>query len=153
MAEFTTIKQSLYQHCYQYIGERIESIESALAAVEEARNNETKSSVGDKYETGRAMMQQEEEKYRTQLANAVHLKRTLEQIDPDRLCEKVESGSLVTTSEGIYFMAVGLGKIKQEDRLYYAISVEAPISRALLGKAKGAVINFNQKQIKILDIS
>jgi transcription elongation GreA/GreB family factor len=153
MSKQLSLKQALFDHCHQQISGRIESLEAALASVEESRNNETKSSVGDKYETGRAMMQQEEEKYRAQLANAVLLKRTLEQIDPARPCEKVEAGSLVVTNAGTYFMAVGIGKIKQDGHLYYAISVEAPISRALLGKKKDAIINFNQKQLQILDIS
>lgn len=153
MSNQLSLKTLLLEHCTQQVNERIESLESALASVEEARNNEIKSSVGDKYETGRAMMQQEEEKYRMQLANAVHLKKTLDQIDPARICNKVEAGCLVHTSAGQYFVAVGLGKIKLDNTLYYAISVEAPISRQLLGKRKGDVVEFNQKQIRILNIS
>lgn len=152
MSKQSSLKQVLFEHCRQQLKDRIERLESALATVEEARNNETKSSVGDKYETGRAMMQQEEEKYRTQLANAIHLKRTLEQIDPSRQCDKVELGSLVITNGGKYFIAAGLGKIRQNDDLYFAISVEAPISKALLGKRQGEKFHFNQKWIEILEI-
>jgi transcription elongation GreA/GreB family factor len=147
------LKLSIYDHCHQLLRQRIENLESALASVEDARNNETKSSVGDKYETGRAMMQQEAEKYRAQLANAFHLKRTLEQLSPDRESKKAELGSLVVTSAGKYFIAVALGKIRQDDEVYYAISLEAPLSKALLGKMKGEIIHFNQKRIEILDIS
>lgn len=146
------IKQSLHNYCSLHLKERIESLESALTTIEEARNNETKSSVGDRYETGRAMMQQEEEKYHAQLANAIHLSHQLGRIDPDHGYDRVVSGSLVITTAGKYFMAVGLGKIKLDEGLYYAISVEAPISQAMLGKRKGDRLHFNQKQIEILDI-
>ncbi|PHN02257.1 3-oxoacyl-ACP synthase [Flavilitoribacter nigricans DSM 23189 = NBRC 102662] len=153
MSEPLFLKQQLFEHCDQKVRQQIADLEAALASVEESRNNETKSSVGDKYETGRAMMQQEEEKYRTQLANALHLKRVLEQIDPERRCARVEAGSLVITSAGRYFISIGLGKIRLDDGLYYAISTEAPVSRELLGKSPGDIIYFNQKQIEILDIS
>ena len=59
------------------IAESVLAIESA----KESRDNETKSSVGDKYETGRTLMQQEVEKNRVQLNKTELLKQELQKID------------------------------------------------------------------------
>lgn len=148
-----SVKQKLHQHCLQHTQGRISVIESALASIEESRNNETKSSAGDKYETGRAMMQQEEEKYRVQLANVVHLQNVLTGMDPGERKQKVGLGSLVITDTGKYYIAIGLGKIKLDDSLYYAVSLAAPISQALLHKEQGDHLHFNGKPIRILEVS
>jgi len=51
------IKEALYKACEEDTEKRINVIERNLKSIEESRNNETKSSAGDKYETGRAMLQ------------------------------------------------------------------------------------------------
>lgn len=147
-----SIKQALHEYCTQRIREQINTIESALASIEESRNNETKSSVGDKYETGRAMMQMEEEKYQRQLANTLLSKKILDSIDLQKKYEQVARGSLVITDAGKYYFSVAMGKIKMADDLYYAVSTDSPIGQILLHKIKDEVVFFNSKRIEILDI-
>ena len=50
------IKEKLYIACEAYVDERIKRIEAAMAGLESDLENETKSSAGDKYETGREMI-------------------------------------------------------------------------------------------------
>ena len=58
----TTIKQTLYNFCVTYINQRMATAQQAIHTAQASANEETKSSAGDKYETGRAMMQLEIEK-------------------------------------------------------------------------------------------
>ena len=44
------------------VGAEIKIAQESISCIQEARNNETKSSAGDKYETSRAMMQAELDK-------------------------------------------------------------------------------------------
>ena len=60
-------------------------------------NEEGKSSAGDKYETGRAMMQIEREKAANQLEEALKLKRIIDQLQPDVHHEIATLGSVVIT--------------------------------------------------------
>ena len=60
-------------------------------------NEEGKSSAGDKYETGRAMMQIERDKAANQLEEALKLKRILDQIQPEVQHERILIGSVVIT--------------------------------------------------------
>lgn len=66
----SSTKQSLYTHCQNHINDRISLLEKQLQSLKEARDNETKSSAGDKFETGRAMMQSEVQKIQSQLQQA-----------------------------------------------------------------------------------
>lgn len=54
-----TLKEALLAHCFAFVEKRIDTAKTALADAQDASNDDTKSSAGDKYETGREMMQQE----------------------------------------------------------------------------------------------
>lgn len=146
------IKENLFQTCQADIDQRINSIQEVLASIEESRNNETKSSVGDKYETGRSMMQLEEQKSRQQLFQANQVRLELIKIDIKRQTDKVEIGSLVETTSGNYFISVGIGKVRMDDILYYCISSRSPIGMKLMYKEKGDEIEFNGKKTRISGI-
>lgn len=64
------LKQQLISDCTKKLQQQIVSLKQLLDEVTEAVNNETKSSVGDKHETSRAMMQLEQEKLGKQLLEA-----------------------------------------------------------------------------------
>jgi len=147
-----TIKQALYNACRQHIEERVTEIHRKLTAIEEAQNNETKSSAGDKYETGRAMMHIETQNAKVQLAQALKTQGKLLSIKPDKEYTQVASGSLVVTDKGSYFVAIGIGKVTVEDSRYFCISPDAPIGRQLIGKTAGEEITFNGNIITIEEI-
>lgn len=147
--KFTELKIAALEHCNTLISKRISTIQDALVRIEESRNNESKSSVGDKYETGRAMMQMEEAKNQAQLSEALEAKQLLATIKPERKNNKADLGSLVVTSQGIYFIAVGIGKIIIKGQTLYAISIDAPIGKILNNKQKGDKITFSNRQIVI----
>ena len=143
------VKHALLEACHQYAEDRIAQIERAMKTVQEAANEETKSSVGDKYETGRAMMQLERDKYAIQLSEALKHRKILEAIDVEQASESVQLGSLVTTSEGNFFLAIGAGKLRVADKSYFAISVSSPIGTRLINKKAGDQVEFNGKLFRI----
>ncbi len=149
MTEFQRLKQRLFEACVDNVEKNIATIQQTLASIEESRNNETKSSVGDKYETGRAMMQMEEEKSRAQLSQAAQLKSELSRIDLQKSYNKVEIGSLVQTNTGTYFIAIGMGKVKLDETTYFCISINSPIGQLLQNRSEGEEVIFNNKAMKI----
>lgn len=152
MTDLFSLKKQLYQACLDLITERIENARKALQAAREAGNEETKSSAGDKYETGRAMMQQEQEKFQVQLSQAMELQHALKLLSPDRRCEKAEPGSLVITSQGKYFIAIGAGKVTLNGEIFYAVSAASPVGRLLLGRKPGEEASFQGKIFRITQI-
>ncbi len=146
------IKEKLYQQILNILDKKIDAAKLAIEAAKESRDNETKCSVGDKYETGRTMMQLEVEKNRVQLNKTLNTKKELAQIDLKRKFEKVEYGSLVITSQGNYFISMGIGKLEVDNGHYYCISLASPVGKLLKGKKIGEKIQLQGREIAIAHI-
>src|SRR5271165_478188 len=97
------LKKELYRQCLDYVQKRMEAAQEAIDEAQEASNEETKSSAGDKYETGRAMAEQEADRNRVQLNETNKLKVALNQINPNTVSDKAEPGSLVITNSGNFY--------------------------------------------------
>lgn len=152
MRDLFQLKQAAFDFCQMVIFNRINTIESILKSLEESRNSESKSSVGDKYETGRAMIQLEEEKNKTQLIEALAAKSILESIKLEKINAQVIIGSFVITDTSKYFIAIGVGKIIIESEVIYGISIDSPIGQVLKNKKAGEAVSFNGRSIKIMEI-
>ncbi len=147
-----SVKAQLLQKCLQLINANLTEIKHAMEVAQEAANEETKSSVGDKFETGRAMMQLEQEKLMGQLNEALQMKQALEQIDPTKLHLQIGHGTLVKAETGNYFLTVGLGKVMLENEAFFVISPASPIGQLIAGKKAGDTFSFRDKSTKILSV-
>ncbi len=152
MVSLQDIKPKLYQYCVKQIQQRIDLAREAMQRMQAAANEETKSSAGDKYETGRAMMQLEKEKYAQQINHALQQKKVMDQVDPNRLCKAVGLGSLVKTNQGMFYMGISLGKIELEGDNYFAISLATPLGQASNGLTAGNSFTFQGKTYFIEEI-
>ncbi len=149
----TDIKKQLLNKITEIIDNRIESTKIALAAAKESRDNETKCSVGDKYETSRTMMQLEVEKNRVLLNKTLNIKNKLTQINVNKKHDKIEFGSLVKTSYENYFISYAIGKIEVDNEVYYCISLVSPVGNLLKDKKARDKIKFQGREITILEIA
>lgn len=146
------IKQQLYQLCAEQIKQRINDAETAIAEARKASENDTKSSAGDKYETGRAMMQQEIDMNSRQLMEAGRLKSQLQQINPEAEHTIAQAGSLVETNQENFYIAVSAGALFIDGKKYFAISAASPIGLQLKGKQAGDSFKMNGKEFRILRV-
>ncbi len=137
--EYKILKEALYQHCEEFINSRVFRIKTNIEATQEALTSETKSSAGDKHETGRAMIQLEREKLGQQLAEAEKIKQALFQVQINGSINCVGLGSLVYTTKENYFLGISAGQFKD----IYCISAGTPIGKLLLGKSIGDNLTFN----------
>jgi len=147
-----SVKVKLYELCTAFVGQRIASSQKAIEHAQLAANEETKSSAGDKYETGRAMMQLEIEKQSVQLGEAMKLKQVLSLINPEKTSDTVQSGSLVVTDQGNFYISISAGKLDVEGITYFAVSPVSPIGALLMGKKSGEAIQLNGKSFTIRKI-
>lgn len=147
------LKHRIYTYCCTWVAQRITNAEEALASVKEAGNDETKSTSGDKHETGRAMMQGEADRYQIQLQKARELEAELQRINPEQQSERIAAGSLVETAAGNFYIAIGIGKITVDGNDYFVLSEASPLGVALKGKKAGETFLFQQKQVLIKSVS
>ncbi|MGZ4054544.1 MAG: 3-oxoacyl-ACP synthase [Bacteroidia bacterium] len=148
----THIKKRLYEKCLEYANQRIANIQEAIDEAVESANDDTKSSSGDKHETGRAMAQLEQEKSSKQLAEALEFKNILEKINPGQKSDKVLLGSLVVTNKGAFYISVAAGKLSIDDQFYFAISPASPLAIKLMGLSKKEEIIFNGNKYIVEEI-
>jgi transcription elongation GreA/GreB family factor len=147
------IKEALLKQCFLFVNDKLTIIETMMTESHKALEQESKSSAGDKHETGRAMLHLEMEKASQQLEVANQMKETLQRIHLNSVTEKVKLGSLVTTDQGTYFLSISGGQLEVKGKNYYAVSSSSPIGELLIGKEKGAIVTLGAQAIKILSIS
>ncbi|WP_420552052.1 3-oxoacyl-ACP synthase [Tenacibaculum aiptasiae] len=144
------IKEELFKQCVAYVNKRMKTIEEIISSNKKALQSETKSSAGDKHETGRAMLQLEMEKASQQLSGVEKMKETLSKINLERVTDVVHLGNVVITDKNAYFLSISSGQLKVADKVYFSVSVSSPIGRLLLGKkaTESFVFNGNKQTIK-----
>jgi transcription elongation GreA/GreB family factor len=145
-------KKQVYDECLRLIEEKVDIAKQAMDAAQASANNESKSSAGDKYETGRAMAQLERDKSAVQLSECLKLRSTLASIDPSKRHDSSKLGSLVVTDQGIYFLAIGIGQIKLGDTIVIVLSTSSPLGNKLLDMKADEKITFNGKDFQVIEI-
>jgi len=137
----------------QKLTEKISILENLIAETR-ASNNDTKSSMGDKYETGREMLQQEINNLQVQLNEVLNQKAVLESLERtiSKKSEKVEKGAVVKTENGLFFISVSAGEIVFDSQKLIAISAESPLAKAMLGKTSGESFLLNGKSQTVQNI-
>ena len=132
--------------------DKILIIENELNILSDEKNNITKSSAGDKFETSRSTMQIEYDKLNNQLIQKKNQLKKIELLDTKKKYKSVNYGSLVITNTNKYLISIGLGQYIIDDHSVFAISLSSPIGRILLDKKKGDSFIFNNNTEKIIDI-
>ncbi|HTF20983.1 MAG TPA: hypothetical protein VK658_23070 [Chryseolinea sp.] len=148
----TILKQSLYDACKQTIRQRINLLQQSIHDAQQSANEETKSSAGDKYETGRAMAQLEIEKFASQLAELNKQDQELSRINPGLQESHIIPGSLIHTNQGSFFIAVNAGEIVVDGRKIFTISPQAPIAQKMFGLSDRDSFVLNGRSFTISSI-
>jgi transcription elongation GreA/GreB family factor len=143
------VKEKLYQLCLDTVNQRQTNIQKNFNSIQEAMLSETKSTAGDKHETGRAMLQLEREKLGNQLAEIQKVKEILLKVNSTVAVSQGCLGSVIYTSQANYFISVSVGEISANNEKFYAIATNTPIGKLLLGKKAGDRIAFRNQSFVI----
>jgi len=145
------IKDTLYSKCLEFIENRQNAILKTISEIQESLTTETKSSAGDKHETGRAMLQLEREKAGNQLAETQKINEALSKIDTSQTSKVVRLGSVVYTTQANYYIAISAGEINVNSGKFYAISPLTPIGKLLLGQKVDDEVIFRNQRFSITE--
>ncbi|HTD39872.1 MAG TPA: hypothetical protein VK671_04570 [Mucilaginibacter sp.] len=146
------LKKELFTLCVNYVKARIDTARQAIDNAQQAANEETKSSAGDKYETSREMIQQETDRNQAQLNEANKLLIALYQINPDSISASAVPGSLVITNNGKFYLSISAGALTLNGEGYFAVSPASPIGGKLLGRREGDEFSLNGKDYAIKEV-
>ena len=142
-------KSDILEIVQKKLSEKIETLERLISETR-ASNNETKSSMGDKYETSREMVQQQINTLQLQLNEnrRAHTFLITLNVNPHQI---IGVGSLVETDKGLFYIAVSCGEIIYEGKKIFVISPESPLGTSLLGKKKNDQITLNNSAQNIVN--
>lgn len=130
----------------------MDAAQFAINEAQKASQDDTKSSAGDKYETGREMMQQETDRNMAQLNEANKLKVALNKINTNAVGDNVDAGSLVVTDNGTFYIAISAGVLTVNNEKYFAVSPASPIGLMLKGQKKGSEFKLNDKIYQVKQV-
>ncbi len=131
---------------------RIQEAQKAIEASQLAANEETKSSAGDKYETGRAMAQNDRNLYARQLSEAQKDMAILNSIDLKKEYTLISTGALTETSIGYFFIATSIGIIPLKNQKVMVTSQDSPMGLILKGKRENDQVDFRNNKINIISV-
>ncbi len=142
-------KEKILQRCKEITLNKRDELNKIIDSQKRSLEGETKSSAGDKHETGRAMIQLEMEKSGQQYLHIQNELNTLSRIKFDDTNDVIRLGTVIRTKKVDYFIAISLGKIAIDDHTFFAISPTSPLGRLFIGKQSGDAITFNGQTICI----
>ena len=139
--------QELFNTIAQTLQEKVDYLQGLILDLRNS-NSETKSSMGDKYETSREMMQQEITRIQNQLNEVLIQQEQFKKIVIKKH-DTIALGSYVETSMGNFCIAISLGEIDYNSKKLFVLSPITPLAKLLIGKKLGDEVYLNGKMIKI----
>ena len=143
-------KSEILQIIRGKLSEKTDYLEHLISETR-AANNETKSCMGDEYETSREMVQQEINNLQVQLNENLKALNSLKLINTNQH-SVIGLGSLVETEKGFFYIAVSLGEIRFQEKKIFVISIESPLAKAMHGKSKGDEFILNNLKQSIINL-
>jgi hypothetical protein len=147
------LKKELYDLCAAHVRRSMDAAELAIQEAQKSSTDDTKSSAGDKYETGREMAQQETNRNLAQLNEANKLMVALNRISAGGTSATAELGSIIITSAGNFYLAISAGSLSLGGKTYFAVSPASPIGLKLSGVKAGDSFTLNGKTYAIQSVS
>lgn len=142
------IKKQLLEICRQ---KQMEAVRAAKAAMDEAQESANEESAGteEKFESFRTQLQQDRDMFARHLVEAQAQMEVLLRISAYKENQSVSLGAVVETEVGDFFISISLGQVKIGERVFFAVSNQAPIFMAMANKKAGENFDFRGKKVKI----
>ena len=144
-------KNEVIARCAEVISAKKQTLLQALELLEDSLLTETKSSAGDKHETGRARVQEEQRKLLGMLNEFLEMEKTVRQLEKSA-SESFQQSKLVSTDKGLFFLGLSLGRVEVKGATVFVISSVSPLGAELSKRRPGEIFGFRDVNYKVLDI-
>ena len=135
---------------------KLTSLNNELKLYQNELSNHQKSSMGDKYETSRAMIHLEMEKIskRLQVLQTIRLtvNNEIQHSKIDKEEPTIGLGSLVELNTGMVLILAPYGLLKTTNMDIMVISPKAPLATEMMGLKKGGEFRFNKRAYVVKNI-
>lgn len=139
----TQTKDEIISELKNQLNNRFDALERYALDLKESLSSELKSTAGDKHDTSRAMIHLEQEKIQHKFSEIQLQLNQLKRIREVGNKETIGFGSLISTSNELFLIGIGLGKQIINGRIIYCVGMESPIGKLLQGKCLNEHFIFN----------
>lgn len=143
-------REKIIARLNEIVDEKIQQFQSMIDDLRSS-NTETKSSMGDKYETSREMLQQEIMHIQRQLAVFQEHQSQVRKLT-ESVSEIIKTGSVVKTTFGNFVIVTSLGEFQLEGEKFISISEQTPLAQQLIGKKDGESFSIQGKSYQVLKV-
>lgn len=138
------LKKKVIDHTLGRLKEKHRDLKIEMEKLVASSAEETKSSMGDKYETGRAMVMQEQEKIADRIDQVQDQMNRLLAIDVNKIFQEVQFGALVITDKAYFLVSISHGLVQLDQTPVFLVSPTAPVAQAMLGKEVKSSFSVNK---------
>lgn len=139
-------KAEVIERAIQILEEKKAYLKAELTALNLSKSEDTKSSAGDKFETGREMIAQEISKIESQLYQTNQQQHSLLAIKDKKVTgTTIKLGSLIQLGKQWFLIAVSLGELTHEEEKIFLLSENSPLGKSLMGKKEKDQVPFRGK--------
>ena len=148
--EGKTKRQGIFNGLCAELDQNLNNRRGHLHSLRESLGSETKSSAGDKHETGRAMIHSEQARVQDSVNRLEAMLSKLRQyaavIGP---IQRVSPGALVETTGPWVLVGVPMGKVKLPEALVLCVGAEAPLAQQWHGAQTGDEVVLGPQKLTI----
>ncbi len=141
-------KAGLKKEALDSLQQKKEELQTQLLALQEAASTDTKSSAGDKYETGRESIRQSRTLLEKQWQTLAQWESAVQKLSVEPAFI-VREGALVVLDIGWVWVSASFGKMVFRSLEIQGVSSASPLVQALKGKRKGETAFFRGKAIEV----
>jgi len=144
------MRDIILRHLLGHVDKDLAEAKARMASLKESLGAESKSSAGDKHETGRAMIHLEQERVQDTVGRLEHMRGILVQrAAQDKAVKRVSPGALVETTGPWVLVGVPLGKVQLPNALVLCVGVEAPLAQQWHGAQPGDQVALGSQKLTI----
>lgn len=144
------MRDFILKHLLDHVDKDLAEAKARMASLKESLDAESKSSAGDKHETGRAMIHLEQERVQDTVGRLEHMRGILiQRAFQDKAIQRVSPGALVETTGPWVLVGVPLGKVQLPDTLVLCVGAEAPLAQQWRGAQPGDQVALGPQKLTI----
>ena len=144
------MRDFILKHLLDHVDKDLAEAKARMASLKESLGAESKSSAGDKHETGRAMIHLEQERVQDTVGRLEHMRGILiQRASQDKAIQRVSPGALVETTGPWVLVGVPLGKVQLPDALVLCVGAEAPLAQQWHGAQPGDQVALGPQKLTI----
>lgn len=148
----TQLKEKVITFIEHSLQNKLGELKNIAIQLQNSLENESKSSAGDKHETGRAMLHLEQEKLQKQWVEIEQQLVQLGNLKKMKNQTTIGVGSFVVTKKSFFLIGIGLGMKKIDESTIFCVGITAPIGQLINKKKIGDKFTFNGQEHEIIEI-